>query len=64
MIFNTPAAHAGFFSFFEKLLGFSSGEDQAAITMTAQNMPLLSGTKNSDPEAGLGGGDITVVGGT
>lgn len=61
MFFNAQAAEAGLFSFIEKLFG-ASGEESPA-PLTAQNMPLLSGPRNPDPEAGQGGGDITVIGG-
>lgn len=61
IFYNAQAAEAGFFSFIEKLFG-ASGEESPA-PLTAQNMPLLSGPKNPDPEAGLGGGDITIIGG-
>ena len=61
LIFYAPVTQAGFFSFIEKIFGGT--EEPSPIFLTAQNMPLLTSIKNPDPEAGLGGGDITVVGG-
>ncbi len=56
--FSTPA-HAGFFSFFEKLFG---GENTGAesITRNSQNVALLEGAINSNTLAGRGGGDIII----
>lgn len=61
IFFNAQAAEAGLFSFIERLFGASV--EESLPPLTAQNMPLLSGPRNSDPEAGRGDGDITVVGG-
>jgi LysM repeat protein len=55
-------AHASIFSFVSALFTQHQSEAVSAAVITSQNIPLLQGSLSSDPNAGKGGGDITVVG--
>ncbi len=65
MLVLPPLAHAGTFSFISSLLGGSpSATSAAAPALNSQTVPLLSAVVNADPNAAVGGGDITVVDGS
>ena len=58
-------AQASTFSFITSLLGGSPADASAnSTTFNSQTMPLLSAAVNVDPNAAIGGGDITVVDGS
>jgi murein DD-endopeptidase MepM/ murein hydrolase activator NlpD len=61
------SANAGVFSFFSGILSAEVKPTQSIAPINSQNsqtIDLLEPTLNPDPNAGKGGGDITVVGGT
>ena len=57
-------AHAGFFSFFTDFLFAGDALNNTAAVGNSQNMALLKAAASQDPNAGRGGGDITIVGGS
>jgi LysM repeat protein len=59
-LYNPIPANAGFFSFLGNLIGKNKQSTQE-ITPNSQNIALLKATLNSDTNANLGGGDITIV---
>ncbi|QQG45944.1 MAG: M23 family metallopeptidase [Candidatus Niyogibacteria bacterium] len=53
-------ADAGFFDVLKSIFGAGDSAGQTAA-LNSQNMPLLMAPNNTDPLAGTGGGDITIV---
>lgn len=57
---------ASVFSYMVAVFGHEADANNASVLAApnSQTMKLLEATRNADPEAGKGGGDITIVGGT
>lgn len=65
VIASIPAvSHAGIFSFVDELFAADRQTLQQNQAGTLQTIPLLEASRNPNPNAGVGGGDITVVGGS
>ena len=63
ILFGIPlGVSAGFFSFLTNL--FSSASAEETSYENSQTITLLQAPTNADPNPNLGGGDITIVGGT
>ena len=60
LFFSPAVADAGFFSFFERLLG-AEKENAASVQYNSRTVPLLDAPVNQNPYAGRGGAEINVV---
>jgi len=60
LLFIKPA-HAGLFSFFEKIFSAGEGVAQTASVVNSQTITLLDAPTNTNPLAGVGGGETTYV---